>query len=154
MLWKRAREEIMLTKKEIINYMQYLVSTRSSLEDLKSFQGQDAEDDELKYAKGKAIVAFAEIKRLNVKIQTSIEILHLHSLDDFASSIQDGTTLTRTENELQHSEEDFNEYSPSDYDSDVSDELLLDSDEEVEPSDDQSMSSNTHHSSDEFVQSD
>ena len=153
MLWKRAREEIMLTKKEIINYMQYLVSTRSSLEDLKSFQGQDADDDELKYAKGKAIVAFAEIKRLNVKIQTSIEILHLHSLDDFASSIQDGTTLTRTENELQHSEEDFNEYSPSDYDSDVSDELLLDS-EEVEPSDDQSMSSNTHHSSDEFVQSD
>lgn len=136
-MWKRSKEEITLTKTEIINFMQYLIATRSSLEDLQSFQEQDASLDELNFAKGKVLLSYAETNRLNVQIQTSIRILHLKSMDDFSSMPNQPAS---TEFEFESSEEDeFYEENTSD-DSDVSDDMILNS-ETSETSDDLSISS-------------
>lgn len=137
MMLKRSNEEIRLTKTEIINFMQYLISTRSSLKDLQSFQEEDAIDDELKFAKGKMLLAYAETNRLNMQIQVSIQILHLKSLDDFSTP---QNSQASTEFEFESSEEDeFYEENTSD-DSDVSDEMVLDSETSI-TSDDLSISS-------------
>ncbi len=65
MLWKRAREEILLTKKEMLNYMQFLVSKRSSL--LQFIQQNVHEED--KFANGKKVLSAAEIQRLHFNVQ-------------------------------------------------------------------------------------
>ena len=77
MLLKRAREEILLTKKEMPNYLHFLVSKRSSL--LQFIQQNVHEED--KFAKGKKVLSAAEIQRLYLKIKVK-EIQYNRILSD------------------------------------------------------------------------
>ncbi|KAK4013666.1 hypothetical protein OUZ56_026218 [Daphnia magna] len=60
MLLQRAKEEVELTKIEMINYIRFLTDKRSSLKQLTHSE----EVDEI-FCKGKAVMAHSEIERLN-----------------------------------------------------------------------------------------
>ena len=125
MLLKRAREEILLTKKEMLNYMQFLVSKRSSL--LQFIQQNVQEED--KFVKGKKILSAAEIQRLHLKIKESLQLFNLYSDGDFINLIN-GSDFPQeninTEFELESSDEDDNcENDSSDDQTDVSDQFFL-----------------------------
>ena len=138
MLLKRAREEILLTKKEMLNYMQFLVSKRSSL--LQFIQQNVQEED--KFAKGKKILSAAEIQRLHLKIKESLQLFNLYSDGDFINLIN-GSDFPQeninTEFELESSDEDDNcENDSSDDQTDVSDQFSFNSESESEVADEQS----------------
>ena len=138
MLLKRAREEILLTKKEMLNYMQFLVSKRSSL--LQFIQQNVQEED--KFAKGKKILSAAEIQRLHLKIKESLQLFNLYSDGDFINLIN-GSDIPQeninTEFELESSDEDDNcENDSSDDQTVVSDQLSFNSESESEAADEQS----------------
>ena len=138
MLLKRAREEILLTKKEMLNYMQFLVSKRSSL--LQFIQQNVQEED--KFAKGKKILSAAEIQRLHLKIKESLQLFNLYSDGDFINLIN-GSDFPQeninTEFELESSDEDDNcENDSSDDQTVVSDQLSFNSESESEAADEQS----------------
>ena len=138
MLLKRAREEILLTKKEMLNYMQFLVSKRSSL--LQFIQQNVQEED--KFAKGKKILSAAEIQRLHLKIKESLQLFNLYSDGDFINLIN-GSDIPQeninTEFELESSDEDDNcENDSSDDQTVVSDQLSFNSESESEVADEQS----------------
>ena len=138
MLLKRAREEILLTKKEMLNYMQFLVSKRSSL--LQFIQKNVQEED--KFAKGKKILSAAEIQRLHLKIKESLQLFNLYSDGDFINLIN-GSDIPQeninTEFELESSDEDDNcENDSSDDQTDVSDQFSFNSESESEVADEQS----------------
>ena len=138
MLLKRAREEILLTKKEMLNYMQFLVSKRSSL--LQFIQQNVQEED--KFAKGKKILSAAEIQRLHLKIKESLQLFNLYSDGDFINLIN-GSDIPQeninTEFELESSDEDDNcENDSSDDQTDVSDQFSFNSESESEVADEQS----------------
>ena len=138
MLLKRAREEILLTKKEMLNYMQFLVSKRSSL--LQFIQQNVQEED--KFVKGKKILSAAEIQRLHLKIKESLQLFNLYSDGDFINLIN-GSDFPQeninTEFELESSDEDDNcENDSSDDQTDVSDQFSFNSESESEVADEQS----------------
>ena len=138
MLLKRAREEILLTKKEMLNYMQFLVSKRSSL--LQFIQQNVHEED--KFAKGKKVLSAAEIQRLHLKIKESLQLFNLYSDGDFINLIN-GSDFPQeninTEFELESSDEDDNcENDSSDDQTVVSDQLSFNSESESEAADEQS----------------
>ena len=138
MLLKRAREEILLTKKEMLNYMQFLVSKRSSL--LQFIQQNVQEED--KFAKGKKILSAAEIQRLHLKIKESLQLFNLYSDGDFINLIN-GSDFPQeninTEFELESSDEDDNcENDSSDDQTVVSDQFSFNSESESEVADEQS----------------
>ena len=138
MLLKRAREEILLTKKEMLNYMQFLVSKRSSL--LQFIQQNVQEED--KFAKGKKVLSAAEIQRLHLKIKESLQLFNLYSDGDFINLIN-GSDFPQeninTEFELESSDEDDNcENDSSDDQTDVSDQFSFNSESESEVADEQS----------------
>jgi Na+-transporting NADH:ubiquinone oxidoreductase subunit NqrC len=138
MLLKRAREEILLTKKEMLNYMQFLVSKRSSL--LQFIQQNVQEED--KFAKGKKVLSAAEIQRLHLKIKESLQLFNLYSDGDFINLIN-GSDFPQeninTEFELESSDEDDNcENDSSDDQTVVSDQFSFNSESESEVADEQS----------------
>jgi len=75
MLWKRSKEEILLTKKEMMNYMQFLVATRASLQDKKSQKYEPCD----RFAKEKLVLSTAEIQRLDFKMRESLQQFNLYS---------------------------------------------------------------------------
>ena len=138
MLLKRAREEILLTKKEMPNYLHFLVSKRSSL--LQFIQQNVHEED--KFAKGKKVLSAAEIQRLHLKIKESLQLFNLYSDGDFINLIN-GSDFPQeninTEFELESSDEDDNcENDSSDDQTDVSDQFSFNSESESEVADEQS----------------
>ena len=138
MLLKRAREEILLTKKEMPNYLHFLVSKRSSL--LQFIQQNVHEED--KFAKGKKVLSAAEIQRLHLKIKESLQLFNLYSDGDFINLIN-GSDIPQeninTEFELESSDEDDNcENDSSDDQTDVSDQFSFNSESESEVADEQS----------------
>ena len=138
MLLKRAREEILLTKKEMPNYLHFLVSKRSSL--LQFIQQNVHEED--KFAKGKKVLSAAEIQRLHLKIKESLQLFNLYSDGDFINLIN-GSDFPQeninTEFELESSDEDDNcENDSSDDQTVVSDQLSFNSESESEVADEQS----------------
>ena len=138
MLLKRAREEILLTKKEMLNYMQFLVSKRSSL--LQFIQQNVQEED--KFAKGKKVLSAAEIQRLHLKIKESLQLFNLYSDGDFINLIN-GSDFPQeninTEFELESSDEDDNcENDSSDDQTVVSDQFSFNSESDSEVADEQS----------------
>jgi hypothetical protein len=138
MLLKRAREDILLTKKEMLNYLQFLVSKHSSL--LQFIQQNVHEED--KFAKGKKVLSAAEIQRLHLKIKESLQLFNLYSDGDFINLIN-GSDFPQeninTEFELESSDEDDNcENDSSDDQTDVSDQFSFNSESESEVADEQS----------------
>jgi|688.fasta_scaffold219914_1 Na+-transporting NADH:ubiquinone oxidoreductase subunit NqrC len=138
MLLKRAREEILLTKKEMLNYLQFLVSKHSSL--LQFIQQNVHEED--KFAKGKKVLSAAEIQRLHLKIKESLQLFNLYSDGDFINLIN-GSDFPQeninTEFELESSDEDDNcENDSSDDQTVVSDQFSFNSESESEVADEQS----------------
>ena len=91
----------------MLNYMQFLVSKRSSL--LQFIQQNVQEED--KFAKGKKILSAAEIQRLHLKIKESLQLFNLYSDGDFINLIN-GSDIPQeninTEFELESSDEDDN----------------------------------------------
>jgi hypothetical protein len=69
MLWKRYKEEILLTKKELMDYMQFLVATRASSQDTKSRKYELGD----RFSKGKLVLSTAKIQRLDLKIRESLQ---------------------------------------------------------------------------------
>jgi Na+-transporting NADH:ubiquinone oxidoreductase subunit NqrC len=135
---KRAREEILLTKKEMLNYLQFLVSKHSSL--LQFIQQNVHEED--KFAKGKKVLSAAEIQRLHLKIKESLQLFNLYSDGDFINLIN-GSDFPQeninTEFELESSDEDDNcENDSSDDQTVVSDQFSFNSESESEVADEQS----------------
>jgi Na+-transporting NADH:ubiquinone oxidoreductase subunit NqrC len=138
MLLKRAREDILLTKKEMLNYLQFLVSKHSSL--LQFIQQNVHEED--KFAKGKKVLSAAEIQRLHLKIKESLQLFNLYSDGDFINLIN-GSDFPQeninTEFELESSDEDDNcENDSSDDQTVVSDQFSFNSESESEVADEQS----------------
>ena len=110
MLWKRGKEEIILTKKEMVQYVKYLISTRNSLQ----LQHTNMEDDtEQPFSRGKSLLAATEVRRVNSKILHTIQKFNLHSLENF------------NDLEQSDSEFDFDSQNESSFESD-SEEILSD----------------------------
>ena len=115
MLWKRGKEEIILTKKEMVQYVKYLISTRNSLQ----LQHTNMEDDtEQPFSRGKSLLAATEVRRVNSKILHTIQKFNLHSLENFNDLEQSETTQS-------DSEFDFDSQNESSFESD-SEEILSD----------------------------
>ena len=122
----------------MLNYMQFLVSKRSSL--LQFIQQNVQEED--KFVKGKKILSAAEIQRLHLKIKESLQLFNLYSDGDFINLIN-GSDIPQeninTEFELESSDEDDNcENDSSDDQTDVSDQFSFNSESESEVADEQS----------------
>ena len=122
----------------MLNYMQFLVSKRSSL--LQFIQQNVQEED--KFVKGKKILSAAEIQRLHLKIKESLQLFNLYSDGDFINLIN-GSDFPQeninTEFELESSDEDDNcENDSSDDQTDVSDQFSFNSESESEVADEQS----------------
>ena len=128
MLLKRAREEITLSKKEMINYMRFLVDKRSSLQ-----QSKHTGEDEEKFAKGKSVMAVSEVHHLNLKIQMALKIFNLKCNQDFSDFVCETQT---------------NDYEPE-FQFDTSDEDNYDSLSESEYSDEETESSSSYSENDE-----
>ena len=110
MRWKRGKEEIILTKKEMVQYVKYLISTRNSLQ----LQHTNMEDDtEQPFSRGKSLLAATEVRRVNSKILHTIQKFNLHSLENF------------NDLEQSDSEFDFDSQNESSFESD-SEEILSD----------------------------
>ncbi len=63
----------------MMNYMQFLVATRASLQDKKSQKNEPCD----RFAKGKLVLSTAEIQRLDFKIRESLQQFNLYSKGHF-----------------------------------------------------------------------
>ncbi|KZS14293.1 Uncharacterized protein APZ42_020390 [Daphnia magna] len=72
MLLQRVKEEVELTKIEMINCIRFLTDKRSSLKQL-----THSEEADETFCKGKAVMAHSEIERLNLQLQLSLKIFNL-----------------------------------------------------------------------------
>ncbi|XP_045032706.1 uncharacterized protein LOC123474557 [Daphnia magna] len=129
MLLKRAREEITLSKNEMINYMRFLIDKRSSLQ--QPSQKHTGEDE--KFAKGKSVMKVSEVHHLNLKIQMALTTFNLKCNQDFSDFV--------CETQTNHSEPEF--------EFDTSDEDNYDSLSESEYSDEETESSSSYSEDDE-----
>ncbi|KAI9549854.1 hypothetical protein GHT06_007315 [Daphnia sinensis] len=129
MLLKRAREEITLSKNEMINYMRFLIDKRSSLQ--QPSQKHTGEDE--KFAKGKSVMKVSEVHHLNLKIQMALTTFNLKCNQDFSDFV--------CETQTNHSEPEF--------EFDTSDEENYDSLSESEYSDEETESSSSYSEDDE-----
>ena len=93
MLLKRAREEIILTKNEMMNYIRFLLDKRSSLQKTQNYEERD------KFAKGKSVMVVSEIQRLDTQIQLALQEFNLNCNEDF--------TKFTSEDQENNVEEDF-----------------------------------------------
>ena len=93
MLLKRAREEIILTKNEMMNYIRFLLDKRSSLQKTQNYEERD------KFAKGKSVMVVSEIQRLDTQIQLDLQEFNLNCNEDF--------TKFTPEDQENNVEEDF-----------------------------------------------
>jgi len=118
MLWTRGKEEIWLTKKEMLQYVEYLISTRNSLKKQSSI-----EEEEEAFQRGKHVLAAEEIRRLDSKIKQCIQKFNLHSLEKFFGQEE----TTNSESELEDFEFESDCGNESYFDSDSSESILLDS---------------------------
>jgi len=122
MMSKRGREEIISTKREMLNYMDYLISTRTSLQQ----QTTDCGGKITNFSKGKAMLATAEIRRLDLKIQESMHIFNLNNAQPFIVEGHASSIYSDVEFDSDRSNDDI--FSSND-DSEQSDDLILTSDE-------------------------
>ncbi|KAK4017586.1 hypothetical protein OUZ56_033200 [Daphnia magna] len=129
MLLKRAREEITLSKNEMINYMRFLIDKRSSLQ--QPSQKHTGEDE--KFAKGKSVMKVSEVHHLNLKIQMALTTFNLKCNQHFSDFV--------CETQTNHSEPEF--------EFDTSDEDNYDSLSESEYSDEETESSSSYSEDDE-----
>ena len=130
MLLKRAREEITLSKNEMINYMRFLIDKRSSLQ--QPSQKHTGEDEE-KFAKGKSVMKVSEVHHLNLKIQMALTTFNLKCNQDFSDFICEKQT----------------NFSEPEFEFDTSDEDNYDSLSESEYSDEETESSSSYSEDDE-----
>jgi hypothetical protein len=100
MLLKRAKEEVELTKKEMITYIRFLVDRRSKLQQRKTF-----EDFAEQFEKGKAVMAVSEIQRLDVQIQLALKTFNLNCSGDFLD-FPNESTQNISDTEFQFSSSD------------------------------------------------
>lgn len=128
MLLKRAKEEVTLSKNEMINYMRFLVDKRSSLQ-----QPKHTGEDEEKFAKGKSVMTVSEVQHLNLKIQMALKTFNLKCNQDFSDFVCE-TQTNDSEPEFQF---------------DTSDEDKYDSLSESEYSDEETESPSTYSEDDE-----
>ena len=124
MLLKRAREEVTLSKNEMINYMRFLVDKRSSLQ-----QPKHTREDEEKFAKGKSVMAVSEVHHLNLKIQMALKTFNLKCYQDFSDFVcETQTNDSKPEFQFDTSDEDNydslseSEYSDEETESDLEDD--------------------------------
>lgn len=104
MLWKRGKEEIILTKKEMVQYVKYLISTRNSLQ----LQHTNMENDtDQLFSRGKSLLAATEVRRVNSKIVQTIQKFNLHSLENFNDLGQSETTQSDSEFDFDSQNESF-----------------------------------------------
>ena len=124
MLLKRAREEVTLSKNEMINYMRFLVDKRSSLQ-----QPKHTGEDEEKFAKGKSVMAVSEVHHLNLKIQMALKKFNLNFNQDFSDFVcETKTNDSEPKFQFDTSDEDNydslseSEYSDEETESDLEDD--------------------------------
>ena len=86
----RAKEEIKITKKEMITFVEFLVKKRTVLEKYGHFK-----DD--RFSKGKKVMACSEIQRITLQIARSLEMFHLNCLNDFSNYIEEPESYTEFE---------------------------------------------------------
>ncbi|KAK4017282.1 hypothetical protein OUZ56_032229 [Daphnia magna] len=101
MLLQRAKEEVELTKIEMINYIRFLTDKRSSLKQL-----THSEEADETFCKGKAVMAHSEIERLNLQIQLSLKIFNLNCNNDFSNFVRETNSNSGTEFEFETSDEE------------------------------------------------
>lgn len=101
MLLQRAKEEVELTKIEMINYIRFLTDKRSSLK-----QSTHSEEADGTFCKGKAVMAHSEIERLNLQIQLSLKIFNLNCNNDFSNFVRETYSNSNTEFEFETSDEE------------------------------------------------
>jgi hypothetical protein len=101
MLLQRAKEEVELTKIEMINYIRFLTDKRSSLKQL-----THSEEADETFCKGKAVMANSEIERLNLQIQLSLKIFNLNCNNDFSNFVRENNSNSGTEFEFEISDEE------------------------------------------------
>ncbi|XP_045023333.1 uncharacterized protein LOC116936194 [Daphnia magna] len=101
MLLQRAKEEVELTKIEMINYIRFLTDKRSSLKQL-----THSEEADETFCKGKAVMAHSEIERLNLQIQLSLKIFNLNCNNDFSNFVRETNSNSGTEFEFETCDEE------------------------------------------------
>ncbi|KAK4028639.1 hypothetical protein OUZ56_021643 [Daphnia magna] len=101
MLLQRSKEEVELTKIEMINYIRFLTDKRSSLKQL-----THSEEADETFCKGKAVMAHSEIERLNLQIQLSLKIFNLNCNNDFSNFVRETNSNSGTEFEFETSDEE------------------------------------------------
>ena len=119
---------LLITKKEMMNYMQFLVAKRASLQE-KHFQKDKLGE---RYYKGKLVLSTAEFQRLDLKIRESLQLFNLYSNGDLRYMTSDKSDFNSITNntafELDSSDEEICEDNSSE-DSDVSLTLSFNSEE-------------------------
>ena len=105
MLLQRAKEEVVLTKNEMINYIQFLADKRLSLKESTHFEEEDKT-----FAKGKTVMAQSEIERLNLQIPLSLNIFSLTCNNDFSNFTSETLPDSRINFEFETSDEETENY--------------------------------------------
>ena len=100
MLLQRAKEEVLLTKNEMINYIRFLADKRSSLR-----QSKHSEEEDEAFAKGKKAMAHSEIEQLHSEI-LSLKIFHLNCKNNFSDFTHETDSNYDTEFEFETSDEE------------------------------------------------
>jgi hypothetical protein len=105
MLLQRAKEEVVLTKNEMINYIQFLADKRLSLK-----ESTHSEEEDKTFAKGKTVMAQSEIERLNLQIPLSLNIFSLTCNNDFSNFTSETLPDSRINFEFETSDEETENY--------------------------------------------